>query len=133
LWQHFTGPPAQNSVAIYNDGSVVEKSTFDTSELRPEKGVRTFILGGADFRCLDTSQDYADLLAAGYTFTALPDANTYEGTYRDSYTYEWTPETQAHQAALHDKQVAAEAAARESARLARIATLEAELAALRGL
>jgi hypothetical protein len=121
-----------NSVAIYNDGTVVEKARFDTSELRPERGVRTFILGGVDFRCLDTSQDYADLLAAGYTFTALPAENTYEDQYRDSYTMEWTPETQAHQAALRDKQQADAAAQRERERLARIATLEAELAALKG-
>lgn len=133
LWAYIKGPPAQNSIAIYADDTVVEKPTFNTMELRPEKNVRTFILGGTDFRCLDTSDDYAALLAAGYTFTALPEENTYEGTYRDSYTYEWTPEAQANQAALRDARQASEAAQRESERLARIAALEAELAALGGL
>lgn len=132
LWQFFQSPPAQNSVVIYEDGGVVEMSTFNTADLRPEQNVRTFILGGTDFRCLDTSPDYTALLAAGYTFTALPEENTYEDMYRDSYTAEWTPEVQAQQAALRDQYHDSERATAEAQRLLRIAELEAELLALRG-
>jgi hypothetical protein len=133
LWRYFTAPPAMNSVVIYKDGSVVEKAGFDTRELRPEDNIDTFILGGTDYRVEDTSFQYQSLLAAGYTFVALPEQNTYEGTYRDAYTYEWTPETLAYQNAM-----AAERRQREDEqayrdRLEQIAALEAEAARLRGL
>ena len=31
LWQFFLAPPAQNSVLIYTDGSVVERATFENN------------------------------------------------------------------------------------------------------
>ena len=133
LWSYIKMPPAQNSIVIYTDGTVVERAGFDTSELRPERMVDTFILGGTDFRCDDTSFQYQSLLAAGYEFVAFPEQNTYEGTYRDSYTYEWTPEVLAYQNRLAEDRKAKADAQAESERLQRIASLEAELERLRGL
>lgn len=133
LWRHFTAPPAMNSVVIYKDGRVVEKAGFDTRELRPEDNIDTFILGGTDYRVEDTSFQYQSLLAAGYTFVALPEENTYEDMYRDAFTLEWTPETAAYQAALAaDRQQKLDGQA-ERDRLERIAALEAELERLRSL
>lgn len=85
LWQYFDGPPAQNSVVIYDDGSVLEKAKFDTSELRPERHVHTFILGGTDFRCESGSFEYGSLLAAGYTFTEITPADVYTESYGSHY------------------------------------------------
>lgn len=67
LWQFFLGPPAQNSVIIYDDGMVVERQTFENDEIK-ESSVHTFILGGTDFRCEEGSFEYNSLEDAGYTF-----------------------------------------------------------------
>ena len=132
LWQYIKMPAAQNTIVIYEDGSVVEKAKWDTSELRPENHVHTFILGGTDFRCEDTSFAYQSLLAAGYEFKTMPGADTHEDMYRDSFTYEWGAEEIAHQQMLAEREAERQAAQAEADRLARIATLEAELAALKG-
>jgi hypothetical protein len=140
LWAYFKGPPAQNSIAIYNDGTVVEKATFDTSELRPEKGVKTFILGGTDFRVFDTDPDYLTLVDAGYEFRALSgqgmnSTNSYGDIYDDNYVREWGQQPDVNAAMLkknRDEIEARRLAEVRRQRDARIATLEAELAAMKG-
>jgi hypothetical protein len=140
LWAYFKGPAAQNSIAIYNDGTVVEKATFDTSELRPEKGVKTFIPGGSDFRVFDTDPDYATLVAAGYTFRALSgqgvqSTDSYGDIYDDNYVREWGQQPDITAAMLkenHDALEERRLAEVRRQRAARIATLEAELAAMKG-
>lgn len=84
LWQFFLGPPAQNSVIIYNDGDVVERQTFENDEIKDED-VHTFILGGTDFRCEVGSFEYNSLDAAGYTWREVVPPNTYSSTYQDAY------------------------------------------------
>ena len=84
LWQFFLGPPAQNSVIIYDDGEVVERQTFENDEIKDED-VHTFILGGTDFRCEVGSFEYNSLDAAGYTWREVVQPNTYSSTYQDAY------------------------------------------------
>lgn len=84
LWQFFLGPPAQNSVIIYDDGTVVERQTFENSEIQ-DADVHTFILGGTDFRCDVGSFEYTSLDDAGYTWREVVPPNTYSSTYQDAY------------------------------------------------
>lgn len=85
LWAYFSGPPAQNSVVIYENGGVVEQAVFDTSGLRPEQNVHTFILGGTDYRCESGSFEHQSLLAAGYTFREVTPRDTYAEDYSGEY------------------------------------------------
>jgi len=80
LWQFFLSPSAQNSILIYNDGSVVERATFLNSDTQAED-VHTFILGGTDFRTDEGSFDYEALTAAGYTWRTVYTGNVYPETY----------------------------------------------------
>lgn len=75
LWQYFRSPPAQNSVLIYVDGSVLEGVQFTIDETE-DPDVDTFILGGTDYRTEEGSFQYTSLTAAGYTWRnpALVDA-----------------------------------------------------------
>ena len=84
LWLYFLSPPAQNSVLIYNDGSVVERSTFENRDIQ-DVDVHTFILGGTDYRTTVGSFEYDALTAAGYTWREVAAPDTYTSNYADSY------------------------------------------------
>ena len=126
LWQFFLSPPAQNSVIIYNNGAVVERATFDNSEILDDD-VFLFILGGTDFRCTDDSLAYQYLTDAGYTWRLVADQDTYGAEYADVYNREWE---QANTRLVEDRKEAYAAANAEYYRQQRIAALQAELAAL---
>lgn len=84
LWQFFLMPSAQNSVLIYNDGTVVEQATFSNDVIRGED-VHTFILGGTDFRTDEGSFEYEALTAAGYSWRNVYTNDTYGETYDNPY------------------------------------------------
>ena len=84
LWQFFLMPPAQNSILIYNDGSVVEQETFTNDDIL-DPSVHTFILGGADFRTDEGSFDYNALTAAGYTWRNVYSNDVYPENYDSQY------------------------------------------------
>lgn len=84
LWQFFLGPPAQNSVIIYNDGSVVERETFENDDIQ-SADVHTFILGGTDYRTDVGSFEYEALTAAGYSWRNVYTGNVYAETYDSPY------------------------------------------------
>jgi hypothetical protein len=84
LWSFFLAPPAQNSVIVYDDGSVVERETFENREIKASD-VYLFILGGTDFRCDVGSFEYTALTAAGYTWREVVPVDTYSSTYQDVY------------------------------------------------
>lgn len=71
LWQFVKMPGGQNSIIIYNDGSVVQQRTFENDQIK-DPTVHTFILGGSDYRTTAGSFTYNALLAAGYTFRDVP-------------------------------------------------------------
>ena len=73
-------PPSQNSVLIYNDGSVVEQATFVNKDIQ-DPNVHTFIYGGTDFRTDVGSFEYEALTAAGYTWRNVYSGDTYPETY----------------------------------------------------
>lgn len=84
LWQFFLMPSAQNSVLIYNDGTVVEQATFANDVIR-DPSVHTFILGGTDFRTDEGSFEYDALTAAGYTWRNVYTNNVYDENYDNPY------------------------------------------------
>lgn len=84
LWQFFLAPPAQKSVVIYNDGSVVERETFENEDVKASNVYR-FILGGTDFRTEVGSFEYDALTAAGYTWRTVYTENTYPEDYDSPY------------------------------------------------
>jgi hypothetical protein len=84
LWQFFLGPPAQNSILIYNDGTVVEQQTFVLSDIT-DPDVHTYILGGTDFRTDVGSFDYDALTAAGYEWRTVYTNNVYDEHYDSPY------------------------------------------------
>ena len=84
LWQFILMPSAQNSILIYDDGSVVEQATFENKDIQAED-VHTFILGGTDFRTDVGSFDYDALTAAGYTWRTVYSGNVYPETYDSPY------------------------------------------------
>ena len=84
LWQFFLSPSSQNSVLIYNDGTVVERTTFLNEDIK-SPDVHTFILGGTDFRTDEGSFDYDALTAAGYTWRDVYTDNVYPETYDSPY------------------------------------------------
>lgn len=71
LWQFFLMPPAQNSIIIYKNGTVVERQTFENWDIK-DPDVHTYILGGCDYRTTAGSFTYNALVAAGYTFRDVP-------------------------------------------------------------
>lgn len=84
LWQFFLSPPAQNSVIVYNDGSVVERATFERDDIAADD-VHTFILGGTDFRTDVGSFEYEALTAAGYTWRNVYTGDVYAEDYDTEY------------------------------------------------
>lgn len=84
LWEYFHAPPAQNSVIIYENGTVVERATFENVDIQASD-VHTFILGGTDYRTTVGSFEYDALTAAGYTWREVAEPNTYTATYQDVY------------------------------------------------
>ncbi len=84
LWQFFLSPPAQNSILIYNNGTVVEQTTFENDAIQ-DPDVHTYILGGTDFRTDEGSFEYDALTAAGYTWRNVYTDNVYPETYDSPY------------------------------------------------
>lgn len=84
LWSFILPPPAQNSVLIYNDGSVIERATFENDDIKDED-VHTFILGGTDYRTEVGSFEYDALTAAGYTWRTITPRDEYSEYYEDVY------------------------------------------------
>lgn len=84
LWQFKKKPPAQNSILIYNDGSVKEQATFVNRDIQAPE-VHTFIYGGTDYRCEEGSFEYEALAAAGYTFRVVYPPDTYTDEYDKNY------------------------------------------------
>ena len=84
LWQFFLAPPAQNSILIYNDGTVLEQQTFVLSDIK-DPDVHTYILGGTDFRTDIGSFDYDALTAAGYEWRTVYTDNVYDEHYDSPY------------------------------------------------
>ena len=84
LWLYFQGPPAQNSIIIYNNGSVVERTTFENDVIQGPD-VNTFILGGTRYRTTVGSFQYEALTDAGYSWLEIPEIDTYTEVYTDVY------------------------------------------------
>lgn len=84
LWTYFLSPPAQNSIIVYDDGSVIESAGFDNDQLQAAN-VYQFILGGTRFRCETGSFVYEALTNAGYTWQTITDYDTYSEDYDDQY------------------------------------------------
>ena len=84
LWSYFLSPPSQHSILIYNDGSVVERETFENSEIE-DPDVHTWIYGGTDFRTDVGSFEYEALTDAGYTWRNVYTDNVYPETYDSPY------------------------------------------------
>lgn len=84
LWQFFLPPAAQNSILIYNDGSVVERRTFENEDIQ-DPDVHTFILGGTDYRTDVGSFEYDSLTAAGYTWRDVYSGNVYAEDYDSQF------------------------------------------------
>lgn len=84
LWSFFLSPAAQNSVLIYNDGSVVERATFENDTIQ-DPDVYMFILGGTDFRCDIGSFEYQALTDAGYTWRTVYSGDVYPEDYDSQY------------------------------------------------
>jgi len=80
LWSFFLPPPSQNSVIVYTDGSVVERATFEQSDIA-DPDVHTFIYGGTDYRTDVGSFAYDALTAAGYTWRNVYTGNVYAEDY----------------------------------------------------
>lgn len=125
LWNHVSMPPAQNSLIIYKDGTVLEGNNFAPWQYDPviDSNVHRFIYGGTNVRCGDLDQFSHDtLIANGYTCGVPHTMDVYVPS--DKYTDQYplvagTTSGDAVTAGL-------------AARAARIAELEAELAALKG-
>jgi hypothetical protein len=123
LWDHVSAPPAQNSLIIYTDGTVREGNNFAPWEYDPilTPTVHRFIYGGTNVHCDELDQFSRDaLIAAGYTCGFGVTMDVYVQNYTDQYPL----------VAQTTSGDAATAAA--AVRAARIAALEAELAALKG-
>ena len=88
LWQFKKKPPAQNSIIIYNDGTVKEQATFVNKEIQADN-VFLFIYGGTDFRCTTESFAYEALTNAGYTWREVFDQDTFTDEYTSQYYREW--------------------------------------------
>lgn len=88
LWQFKKKPPSQNSILIYDDGSVVEQATFVNRDIQANN-VFLFIYGGTDFRCTTDSFAYEALTAAGYTWREVLPQDTFTEDYTDRYQREW--------------------------------------------
>lgn len=84
LWDHVAGPPAQNTVIVYKDGTVLEGNNFDiTTTSAPE--VHRIFQGGYQHRCdqEDDPLSWQALKDAGYVCW-LPELDLYDEN--DQYT-----------------------------------------------
>jgi hypothetical protein len=117
-------PPAQNTLVVYTDGTVLEGNNFGT-EVFDNPDVHRVFVGGYKHVCMeeDDPLSFLALQAAGYECW-LPTMDVYEPT--DLYTDEYP---------VVDEEAEAEArlAAARAARDARIAVLQTEIDALEGL
>ena len=84
LWQYFLPPPSQHSILVYDDGTVVERETFESDDIK-DPDVHTFIYGGTDFRTDVGSFVYEALTAAGYTWRNVYTGNVYAEDYDTQY------------------------------------------------
>lgn len=84
LWSFFLSPPAQNSILIYNDGTVVEQQAFENDDIE-DPSVHTYIYGGTDFRTDEGSFEYQALTDAGYTWRNVYTDNVYPEDYDSPY------------------------------------------------
>ena len=84
LWTYFLGPPAQNSIIIYDNGDVVEGPGFQNDQIQADN-VYLFILGGTRFRCETGSFEYNTLTDAGYTWQTITGFDEYGEDYDDQY------------------------------------------------
>jgi hypothetical protein len=84
LWMYKKSVPKQNSVIIYDDGTVEERATFSNLDIA-KPNVHTFIYGGTDYRCQSGSFEHDALLAAGYTFREIHPSGIYTEQYEDTY------------------------------------------------
>lgn len=84
LWQYFLSPSSQNSILIYNDGTVVERQTFENDDIK-DPDVHTFIYGGTDFRTDVGTFEYQALTAAGYTWRNVYTGDVYAEEYDTDY------------------------------------------------
>jgi hypothetical protein len=125
FWErHHSMPPAQNTLVVWKDGRVEEGNNFGPQVFTSPDVHRIFV-GGYDHRCdpADDPFSFAALAKAGYScFIPTQDIYMPNDTYTDQYPIKDTPTA----AQIRAAQI-------EAARLARIAELERELAALRGL
>ena len=84
LWKYMRMPPAQNSLIIYNDGSVIEGAHFEIDETQADD-VYLFHYGGTQFVVEVGSFAYNALQAAGYLLEVIPEPDTYTDDYQDVY------------------------------------------------
>jgi len=84
LWKFFLPVPFQQSVIVYKNGDVWEKTSFTTDEIS-DSDVDTFIQGGTDFRCQDGSFVHGALVAQGYEFETVYEAGEYLPAYTEAY------------------------------------------------
>ena len=84
LWQFFLMPPAQESILIYKNGTVVERQTFENEDIK-DPSVHTYILGGTDYRTDEGSFEYNALTAAGFTWRDVYSGDTYADDYDTDY------------------------------------------------
>ena len=84
LWQFILMPPAQESILIYDDGTVVERQTFENEDIK-DPSVHTYILGGTDYRTDEGSFEYNALTAAGFTWRDVYSGDTYADDYDTDY------------------------------------------------
>lgn len=84
LWSYMRMPPAQNSILIYDDGTVVEGAHLENDDIQGAS-VYLYIYGGTRFTCEVGSFEYDALLAAGYTFDVIPEPDSYTDDYQDVY------------------------------------------------
>lgn len=84
LWSYMRMPPAQNSLIIYDDGSVVEGAHFESDDIQADN-VYFYHYGGTQFIVEVGSFAYNALEAAGYLLEEIPEPDTYTSTYQDVY------------------------------------------------
>lgn len=84
LWKYMRMPPAQNSLLIYDDGSVVEGAHFENDDIAADDVV-LYHYGGTQFTVEVGSFEYNALQAAGYLLEVVPEPDTYTDDYQDVY------------------------------------------------
>lgn len=82
IWNHTAMPPAQNSIIVYKDGTVLEGSHFAAWEIDPiiDPNIHRYIPGGTAAGLDNLDQFSIDTLEAnGYTFGFGVDIDVYPG------------------------------------------------------